>query len=152
MEWRINNGRSRSIIDWLYWLPRGPSSSNHCIENCILGPTGPAGLAGPTGPVGLEGPVGSTGVTGVTGSVGPVGIIGVTGSVGPAGVTGVTGSVGIVGPVGLAGSAGQKHSSLNTLYDPINTLFIHAWKGRRLVCIIEGQQLLITILNRWIFI
>ena len=113
-SWRSNNGRKRTDINGLVWIPAGPSSIP------ISGPTGPIGFYGPTGPKGFtgitgqsggtgsSGPTGPTktglGPTGPTGKTGPTSIIGLTGSTGPTGPNGAL--FGITGPTGMGGSTG----------------------------------------------
>lgn len=87
MSWRNDNGRRRTAIDGVVWIPRGPSSDVSCYtkdSGCtgctggITGPTGPTGSSGgggggSTGPTGANGLTGSTGAQGFTGSTGPPG-------------------------------------------------------------------------------
>jgi hypothetical protein len=66
MSWQTNNGRKRTEINGLVWIPDGPSANN---SRDITGPIGPTGI----GPTGMTGPAGTVGVTGpnqVSGSFG----------------------------------------------------------------------------------
>jgi hypothetical protein len=70
MSWRANNGRKRTPIDGLVWIPDGPSANNNGGNTGPMGMTGPTG---PTGPTGMTGPAGTDGITGpnqVSGSTG----------------------------------------------------------------------------------
>ena len=51
--WRANNGRKRTEIDGLVWIPDGPSANNNGG-----GGGGGGGMTGPTGPTGVIGPMG----------------------------------------------------------------------------------------------
>jgi hypothetical protein len=131
MSWRTNNGRARTVIDGLAWIPKGPSSEDKCYNidrgstgpTGGLGPTGPTGGLGPTGapgtaaskgdtgPTGMQGPTGMTGV-GMTGMQGPTGMTGPTGAVGMTGMTGPTGMTGMTGPTGMQGPTGPGLSGI----------------------------------------
>ena len=120
MSWRSTNGRRRSEIDGIMWIPKGPSSDSSCYQKeCgCTGMTGPAGgggggtgLTGPTGPAGGgEGGTGMTGPQGLTGPEGLTGPQGLTGPVGLMGPQGLTGSQGNTGPDGNTGPTGPSGS------------------------------------------
>ena len=123
MSWRINNGRNKTVIDEIMWIPTGPSSNNNCY--IVNGPTGAGGNTGPTGvtgPTGLTGPTGPAGNTGLTGPTGPAGITGPTGPTGPTGVTGLTGPTGfyIIGPTGDSTGSTSFTSGTGTFQLPQN--------------------------------